>query len=206
MKRRAFLAAGGALASPAGMAQTSPLQERLPTPAELAQARAGGLVLYVRHGLTDNSRTDQAGLTDFSDCSAQRTLSPDGRRQAEQLGQAIRRAGWPVRRVLSSPMCRALGTARLAFRGPVETDPQLAYTAHLNTAQRAAVLARTREWLSLPVPAGELRAVVAHGPNLSDLLDYFPPEAATVLFRPQANGHFEYLGTVRIEQWESLPR
>jgi phosphohistidine phosphatase SixA len=182
------------------------IQERLPSAAELAEARAGGLVLYVRHGLTDNSRADSAGLIDYADCSMQRSLSPDGRRQAEQLGQAIRRAGWPVRRVISSPLCRALDTARLAFRGPIESDPLLAYTAHLSAAQRKATVARTRDWLSQPVPNGELRVVVAHGPNLSDLSDYFPSEAATVLIRPLGGGRLEYLGTVRIEQWDALPR
>lgn len=206
MRRRALLAATGAWL---GVGHAEPLvsiQERLPSTAELAQARAGGLVLYVRHGLTDNSRTDQPGITDFAACSLQRSLSPDGRRQAEQLGAAIRRLAWPVRRVLSSPLCRARETAQLAFPGLVETDPLLAYTAHLTTAQRQAAVARTRECLVQAVAAGELRVVVAHGPNLSDLTDYFPVEAATVLLRPAANGRLDYLGTIRIEQWESLPR
>lgn len=141
------------------------IQERLPGAAELALARAGGLVLYLRHGLTDNSRTDQAGIADFSDCSQQRDLSPEGRRQADLLGQAIRGAGWPVRRVLSSPMCRALDTARRVFRIPVETDPLLAYTAHMTAVQRRAAVARTGEWLTQAVPPGTLRAVVAHGPQ-----------------------------------------
>ncbi|MBQ0930938.1 histidine phosphatase family protein [Ideonella sp. 4Y16] len=206
MQRRTLIAAGCALALPGRAQPSSAIRERLPSPADLARVRGGGLVLYVRHGLTDNSRIDQPGITDFADCSTQRTLSPEGRRQAEQLGAAIRRAGWPVRRVISSPMCRSLDTARLAFGAQVETDPLLAYTAHLSAAQRQAALARTRDWLSQAVPAGELRVVVAHGPNLSDLTDYFPPEAATVLLRPLANGQFEYLGTLRIEQWESLPR
>lgn len=206
MQRRALIAAGCALALPSQGQPLSSIRERLPSPAELTRARSGGLVLYVRHGLTDNSRIDQAGIKDFADCSMQRTLSPDGRRQAEQLGAAIRRAGWPVRRVVSSPLCRALDTARMAFGAQVETDPLLAYTAHLSAAQRQAAVARTRDWLSQAVPPAELRVVVAHGPNLSDLTDYFPPEAATVLFRPLAPGQFEYLGTLRIEQWESLPR
>lgn len=206
MQRRLLIAAGCALALPSRGQPSAAIRERLPTPADLARARSGGLVLYVRHGATDNSRIDQPELDNYADCSRQRTLSPEGRRQAEQLGAAIRRAGWPVRRVLSSPLCRALDTARLAFGAAVETDPLLAYTAHLTAAQRLAAGARTREWLGQAVPAGELRVVVAHGPNLSDLTDYFPPEAATVLFRPLAGGQFDYLGTLRIEQWESLPR
>ena len=83
---------------------SSPLVERL---------RRGGYVLAFRHAATDFSMTDETG--EFSDCSRQRNLSPAGRRQAREIGDAFRRLRIPVGRVLASPPCRTRDTARLAF-------------------------------------------------------------------------------------------
>lgn len=42
-----------------------------------------------------------------------RHLTPEGRAQARALGRRLARAGWPVVRVLSSPLVRAVQTAEL---------------------------------------------------------------------------------------------
>ena len=50
------------------------------------------------------------------------------------------------------------------------------------------------------------RVVVAHGPNLAELMDYLPPEGTLLIFRPlglQANPSFEYLASVAPGQWSA---
>jgi phosphohistidine phosphatase SixA len=205
VRRRQALLLAPAGGLPWAPARAQQLTERLPTPAELARVGAGGLVAFMRHGLTDNSRVDQAGVDDFSRCSAQRPLSPEGLHQAETVGAAIRRARWPVRQVVSSPLCRARDSAVAAFgKAAVELDPELAYTAHMNAPQRQTALGRTRHWLSTRVAERSLRVVVAHGPNLADLTGYFPTEGTVVLFQPLGDGRFDYLGSIRPEQWVEL--
>src|SRR5262249_61578124 len=44
-----------------------------------------------------------------------------GRAQARAVGEAFRQHGVPVDRILSSPYCRRLETARLMAVGPVES-------------------------------------------------------------------------------------
>ena len=51
----------------------------------------------------------------LDDCSTQRNLSEEGRAHARRIGEEFRRRRIPVERVLSSPWCRCLETARLAF-------------------------------------------------------------------------------------------
>ena len=51
----------------------------------------------------------------LEDCSTQRNLSAEGRRQAQAIGEQFRARQIPVEQVLSSRWCRALDTARLAF-------------------------------------------------------------------------------------------
>src|SRR5918992_1485576 len=75
--------------------------------------RRGGYVLALRHAATDFSMSDTT--RDLRDCSRQRNLSAEGRRQARSIGSAFRRLGIPVGVVLASPYCRTRETARLAF-------------------------------------------------------------------------------------------
>lgn len=61
----------------------------------------------------------------LDDCSTQRNLSEDGRRQARTLGDAFRAHGIAQAKVYSSPWCRCLETARLLGLGSVATLPAL---------------------------------------------------------------------------------
>lgn len=182
--------------------------ERMATPALLATLRQGGYVLYMRHGTTDNSRSDLVPLGDVRDCSRQRVLDEGGRKLSAQVGQFIRQAGIPVGEVLHSPMCRARESARLAFPdhpgGLRQVDVSL-YTANLTQAEKQPVLETTRYWLSEPVARGSNRVIVAHAPNLADLIGYFVrPEGTVVVIRPLGKGQFAYVASVPPTLWPTL--
>jgi len=89
-------------------------------------------ILLVRHG---EAVQERAGLDD-----AARWLSKHGRAQARSLGEQLREKQFMPIRVLASPRARALQTAELfvqtlGFRGVVEVQPSLSFTA---PAERAA--------------------------------------------------------------------
>jgi phosphohistidine phosphatase SixA len=194
--------APGASAAPA----SADFVERALTPAVLARLRAGGLVLYLRHGLTDNRIPDRQPAVDLADCGTQRPLTAEGRQQFVTLGAALRRLGVPVGAVHSSPMCRALESARAAFGEAVQVERDLMASSNQTAAQKRPILARTRALLSAPVPAGTNRVVVAHAPNLADLMGYFPAEATLVVFEPRGDVGFNYLASVPVAQWRGLVR
>lgn len=83
----------------------------------------GGQVLFVRHGQTTPGVGDPEGFR-LEDCATQRNLSTEGRAQSQRLGQEFKRRGIPIGEVLSSPWCRCLETAKLAF-GPAKAWPAL---------------------------------------------------------------------------------
>jgi phosphohistidine phosphatase SixA len=70
----------------------------------------GHNVLLLRHAATDTS-TDQTA--DFEDCSRQRNLSGEGRRQARRIGRALRRLRIDLENTLTSWFCRARDTGQL---------------------------------------------------------------------------------------------
>src|SRR5258706_1572405 len=91
---------------------------------QLAEAlRAGGYVIYFRHAATNGDQVD-ADKPDFARCETQRNLSSDGRRMARDIGAAFKAMGIRVDKVITSPYCRTVETAQLAF-GRNEGSPVL---------------------------------------------------------------------------------
>ncbi|HIJ78943.1 MAG: histidine phosphatase family protein [Desulfobulbaceae bacterium] len=185
-------------------ADEQPFTPKAATPETISQLREGGFVLYMRHGPTDTSKPDRVPRVDLNDCSTQRPLTEEGRKIAARVGAAIRQAQIPVGEVLASPMCRTRQTAEAAF-GACEVSEYLMYTSNLTKTEKVPRIKNTRRLLSTPVPAGTNRVIVAHAPNLMDVIGYFPkPEAIVVVFKPLGDKGFEYIASINPDQWAEL--
>ncbi len=79
----------------------------------LALLRRGGVVLAMRHAYAPG--TFDPPHFKLGDCSTQRNLNDEGRERARALGERLRAAGLKPARVRSSPWCRCMDTAELAF-------------------------------------------------------------------------------------------
>jgi phosphohistidine phosphatase SixA len=75
--------------------------------------REGGVVVAMRHALAPGTFDPPEFKLD--DCATQRNLSDEGRAQAKRIGQWFERHGLKPDRVRSSPWCRCIDTANLAF-------------------------------------------------------------------------------------------
>ncbi|HZW24901.1 MAG TPA: histidine phosphatase family protein [Gallionella sp.] len=192
---------------PAVAAEPAAFVEKPVTSELIRQLRAGGYVLYMRHGNTDTSHPDRVPSVDLNDCSTQRPLTEEGVRVATRVGKAIRKARIPLGEIFSSPLCRAKESAAAAFGANIVVNNSLMYTANMTGEEKKPVIEQTRALLSAPVPANTNRVLVAHAPNLMDLMGYFPkPEGTVVIFRPLGDGGFEYLGNIAPQQWQELVR
>ncbi len=172
----------------------------------LQQLQAGGYTLYLRHGPTNNSIADRVPAVDLNDCGTQRPLTEAGQALMAKVGQSMRQAKIPIGEFRVSPLCRAKDSAAAAFpdRAP-EVDPLLMYVANFTASQKAPVISNTRRLLSVPVASGENRLLLAHAPNLMELIGYFPKEGTLVIFRPKGErSGFDYLASVAPEAWADL--
>jgi len=93
--------------------------------------RTPGAVVVLRHSFAPGAFDPPDARLD--DCATQRNLDANGRAQARRIGEAFGQHGIAVGAVLSSPRCRCLDTARLAF-GKVEAWEVL--QGALNDAER----------------------------------------------------------------------
>ena len=114
MLRRPLLI--GSLACMAGAHADANADNRADAAANDAAAallRTGGLVLAMRHALAPG--TFDPPQFKLGDCSTQRNLSDEGRAQARRIGQWLASRQLQPAAVRSSPWCRCMETATLAF-------------------------------------------------------------------------------------------
>jgi Histidine phosphatase superfamily (branch 1) len=108
-RRRLVLAALGGVAAMAWPASPS----RAAGEDVEAALRAGGVVLALRHALAPGT-FDPPGFR-VEQCSTQRNLNDEGRAQARRIGEWFRARSLKPARVRTSPWCRCIDTATLAF-------------------------------------------------------------------------------------------
>ena len=198
LSRRTVLSA--ALTSAIGPALAQPTAA---DPSALLKVlRAGGLVVYFRHGATHQGGVDRADWPR----SRQRLLSAEGEAQARTVGEVVKRHRLGVAEVLASPMARCHDFARIAF-GRVRDDALLLGLLTEDSGRQARIdhsLALLRQ----AVPAGQNRILVGHSSNIQSSTGVFPPEGGAVLARPDsgADKGFTVLGELRPGDWAALAK
>ena len=129
--------------------------------------REGGCVIAFRHALAPGT-FDPPGFT-LGDCRTQRNLSDGGRDQARRIGAWFESRGLKPVRVRSSPWCRCVDTAQLAF-GRAETWPALGSPRGATESTNAASLRELRAALAaVGQQRGRFEVWVTHMFVLSDL-------------------------------------
>ena len=175
-----------------GLALLPPLAPAAPDEDALWQLLArGGQVVLIRHALTTPGVGDPDGMR-LEDCASQRNLSEEGRAEARALGEALRRHGVPVARVLSSPWCRCRETARLVFGGEAEIAPALG-NLFGRREREAAQVAQLRELVAAAPRRGNL-FLVSHGSTTLALTGVSPGTGEMVILTPQRTGGFRVAG------------
>lgn len=188
----ALLAAAGL--APAARAQEQPtFNTKIASPQApelVAMLKGGGYVIFFRHGSTPDYREPK--VEDYADCARQRNLNTIGRYQAFLIGEGFRNLGIPVGEVLTSPYCRCVDTARIAFgKGTIAEE--------LRDGNKDSTMLRAK--FSEKPPAGTNRILVGHGGGGGMLGDEFLREAEAMVVRPLGDGKFELIARVRAEQW-----
>jgi phosphohistidine phosphatase SixA len=164
----------------------------VPVPSLLAELRRGGMVVHFRHGNTP--KMDEPTVKNFDDCASQRNLNIAGRGEARAIGEAWRRLGIPVGRVVASSYCRTVETARLAFGDRVERSPE-----PFDSGMKEQV----RAMLSTPPRDGNL-VLVGHGGAQNLIGEEFLREGEAIVIRPMGEGRYDLVARVRAEDWAAF--
>jgi phosphohistidine phosphatase SixA len=131
-----------------------------------AALREGGHVALMRHAEAPGGAGDPPGFR-LEDCATQRNLSATGRMDAQAVGQKLKDRGVAVAKLLSSPWCRCIDTAKLLDLGPVQIAPTFANAFVL--AEQQDALKAGAETLIAGWNGPETLLVVTHGANIQAL-------------------------------------
>ena len=151
------------------------------------------IVILTRHMQSGGGKGlvwDQSGA-----CAGEARLTSAGRADAQKLGALF--AGQAIKPlVISSPMCRCLETARIAFGEPL-ADPDLREIASADT-ERLRAFNQKATTLLLQHRGHTPIVFVSHRPNIELLTLELVEEAELVVGRISDNGEIEVLGKMRV--------
>lgn len=159
--------------------------------------KGGGQVVLIRHALTTPGVGDPDGMK-IDNCSTQRNLSDEGRAHARQLGEAFRLRGIVVGRLLSSPWCRCIDTAKLAFGKTPDLTTALG-NLFGRSAEADRQLADLRP-LAGQKPANGNTVMVSHGSTIVALTGISPATGEMVVLTPLGGGRFKLAGRMIAHQ------
>ena len=80
----------------------------------IKEFQQGGKLIFIRHAYAPGSG-DPSNFN-LNDCSTQRNLSEEGRKQAEYIGNFFKDKKIKIDKVLTSEWCRCKETAKIAFK------------------------------------------------------------------------------------------
>ena len=158
-----------------------------------ALLRTGGVVAAFRHALAPG--TFDPPEFRLGVCSTQRNLSDEGREQARRTGDWFKTRQLQPSRVLSSPWCRCVDTATLAFGAP-EVWPALGSPVGSSETTGAAHLRELRRSLvAASAQPGRFQVWVTHMFVLSELVQVNSSSGQALILRADARGEPQVLAS-----------
>jgi broad specificity phosphatase PhoE len=156
-----------------------------------AGLRSGGDIALIRHAEAPGTG-DPAGFR-LDDCTTQRNLSAQGRRQAQGMGELFRKNGITSATVYSSQWCRCLDTATGLALGPVEAQPAL--NSFFDDAGRDPEQTEALRGLIRQRTPGKPLVMVTHQVNITALANVYPGSGEIIVVRPD-KGRLTVVGRI----------
>lgn len=145
--------------------------------------RAGGVAVVMRHALAPGT-FDPPGFR-LDDCATQRNLSDDGRAQARRIGAWFTAQGLVPEAVRSSPWCRCIDTAQLAFG---RATPWAALASVINDRDRSAPQTAELRAALAGIRPGRFEVWVTHQVNISALTGEYAESGGAVVVQASPDG------------------
>lgn len=161
-----------------------------------ALLQTGGVVIAFRHAAAPG--TFDPPQFRLGDCGTQRNLSEEGRGQARRMGAWFAQRQLQPAQVQSSPWCRCIDTAALAFRPPQvwhalgspHGEPETTGARHLRELRGALQRASQR--------SGQFEVWVTHMFVLQDLAGTHTQSGEGLVLQTQASGATHILARLQI--------
>ncbi len=155
--------------------------------------KKGGYFLVMRHERTEVPAPFDDYSKPATDCNAQRNLSAAGYAGSQETGKILSVLEIPISRVLASPMCRTMATARLAFS---KAEPEMRLIHHDNVPGRTPEVsgAEMRALIAELDPGDSNIVLVSHIGNINRAIDTTPSEGEFSIVKKLPDGTIKVIG------------
>ena len=154
------------------------------------QLEDGGKLIFIRHAYAPGS--GDPDNFNLDDCSTQRNLSNEGRNQAKNIGQFLKKNKIKIEKIISSEWCRCQDTSSLAF-GSFETKKFLnSFYSSKFAKNKNSQMLDLREYIQ-DFNSKKNLVLVTHYVVISEALNYAPSSGEIVI----SDKKFNIIGTVK---------
>ena len=156
------------------------------------QLEDGGKLIFIRHAYAPGNG-DPSNFN-LNDCSTQRNLNDDGRRQAEYIGEFFRIKKIKIDKVLSSEWCRCKETAEIAFRDFSTNSFLNSFYSSKFAKNKDKQINSLNDYI-INFKSDKNLILVTHYVLISEVLNYAPSSGEIVI----SDKNFNLLGSIEID-------
>ena len=151
----------------------------------------GGKLIFIRHAYAPGS--GDPNNFNLNDCSTQRNLNEDGRKQAKYIGEFFKKHEIKVDKVLSSEWCRCKETAKIAFKNFSTENFLNSFYSSKYAKNKDKQLYALNEYVK-KFKSDKNLVLITHYVLVSEVLNYGPSSGEIVV----SDKNFNIIGSIEV--------
>ncbi len=155
------------------------------------QLEEGGKLIFIRHAYAPGS--GDPDNFNLNDCSTQRNLSNEGRRQAKYIGEFFLKNKIKIDKVLSSEWCRCKETAKIAFQNFSTKSFLNSFYSSKYAKNKDKQVKELNNYIN-KLKIDKNLILITHYVLISEVLNYGPSSGEIVV----SDKNFNIIGTIEI--------
>ena len=156
------------------------------------QLKDGGKLIFIRHAYAPGS--GDPNNFNLNDCSTQRNLNEDGRKQAQYIGEFFIKNKIKIEKVLSSEWCRCKETSKIAFKDFSTNNFLNSFYSTKFLKNKDKQIDELNNYIS-NFKSNKNLVLVTHYVLISEVLNYAPSSGEIVV----SDKNFNIIGSIEID-------
>ena len=156
------------------------------------QLEDGGKLIFIRHAYAPGS--GDPNNFNLNDCSTQRNLSDDGRKQAKYIGEFFKENKIKIDKVLSSEWCRCKETAKIAFKNFSTNSFLNSFYSYKFAKNKIKQINALNDYVD-KFKSNKNLVLITHYVLISEVLNYGPSSGEIVV----SDKNFNIIGNIEID-------
>ena len=155
------------------------------------QLENGGKLIFIRHAYAPGS--GDPNNFNLNDCSTQRNLSEEGRKQAKKIGEFFINNNIKIEKIFSSEWCRCKETAKIAFEDYSTKNFLNSFYSLKYAKNKTKQIEELNDYVQ-QFKSNRNLVFITHYVLISEVLNYAPSSGEIVV----SDKNFNIIGSVEI--------